>query len=572
MSQSIRSVLNTDYRILCFFTVPTILLIFYLKYESNLRKNIIAMLKCFALIPCSMTQFFILHVLSFAASKMTSLKEIEKLYYKAIQDAKLDEPAGGDPGPPGYSTEDFSRWARKVDIFTLGENAANFSLRKHEEIVKHFGEYRRNLAEKLSKLFTCEGVSLPGQMRDIGSCWDGSKVGGVNEMDSLYVIHGDHFVIQEHTRGGYQVFLKIGSSLLEIKPRAIRDQFTQKYSKLVSEMKLPDCLDHGGYNSSKINHGGHKNSKSSDSGVRYNGPAATSQFLAKDKSLLTWDMTPAIVLPLDAKTQDALRQSMQAIIADNPDKMFPPSDVHLIPDVVDNVWRRSTAQMEADILRVLSKEGPMKKSLSFCKVLSSRLKLWAEKLKASDTLTMGIVDELLKNLAMHGEEKTMRELDNFDEKMKFGHIWLPSEKREEYNEDTKSSVSINNAAIKHILFRAAFKRKGAFGPEGNMDVVRELTKEVFETLGKDNVYTTEHAFLPGIRISQFSLSPTVAHKKQALVRDLCRQCRTLVQEAMTEVIIVQNSVTALRSVVGYIREMQLSYYLHILHLGISRYM
>ncbi len=465
---------------------------------------------------------------------MTSLEEIEKLYYKAIEEAKLDEPAGGDLGPPGYSTKDFSRWTRKVDIFTLGEGAANFALKPHEEIVKEFGKYRQNLTEKLSKIFTCDGTYLPGQLKDIGSCWDGSKVGAVNEMDSLYVIHGDQFLIKEHgdKQGVYHVFLKIGSTLHEIKPRNIRNQFTQKYSQLVSELKLPDCLEHGGYKALRSNQDNRENPNRRYSDVRYNGPAATSQFLAKDNSLLTWDMTPVIVLPLDVQTQDALRQSMQAIIADNPDKMFPPSDVHLIPDVVENVWRRSTAQMEADILRVLWKEAPMKKSLSFCKVLSSRLKQWAGKVEIADAATLDIVNELLQNLAVQFDETFA---DDLDKKMRFGHIWLPSDKKEEYHEDTKSSISINNAAIKHILFKAAFKRKGAFGSEENMDLVKDLIKDVFETLGNEAVYSSEHGFLSGIRISHFSVSPTVVHKKLALARDVCRQCRTLVQEAMTEV-------------------------------------
>ncbi len=68
-----------------------------------------------------------------------------------------------------------------------------------------------------------------------------------------------------------------------------------------------------------------------------------------------------------------------------------------------------------------------------------------------------------------------------------------------------------------------------------MDLVRELIKDAFETLGNE-IYSSEHAFLPGIRISHFSVSPTVAHKKQALARDVCRQCRTLVEEAMSEVV------------------------------------
>ncbi len=469
---------------------------------------------------------------------MTSLKEIEQLYYKAIEAARLDEPAGGDSGPPGYSTEDFTRWARKVDIFTLGKGAADFSLKKHEEIVNEFGEYRRNLTKKLSKIFTCDGVSLPGQLRDIGSCWDGSKVGAVNEMDSLYVIENDELVLREHEekRGVYRVFLKVDSVMHEIVPRAIRDQFTQKYSQLVSDLELPNCLQHGGYKASKSNQDMLENPQTRFSDVRYNGPAATSQFLVKDKSLLTWDMTPAVVLPLDVQTQAALRQSMEAIIADNPDKMFPPSDVHLIPDVVDNVWRRSTAQMEADVLRVLSKEGPMKKALSFCKVLASRLKRWADKIETDDTAKVDILKEMLQNLAMHHKpKKTSEELDAFGRKMRFGHIFIPSDKKEEYYEDKKSNISINNAAVKHILFNAAMERKGAFEPKENMALLRELIKEVFETLGSEEVYSTEHAFLPGVRIPHFSVSPTVAHKKQAMARDVCRQCRTLVQEAMTEV-------------------------------------
>ncbi len=468
---------------------------------------------------------------------MTSLKEIEKLYYKAIEDARLDEPAGGDLGPPGYSTEDFSRWTRKVDIFTLGKEAADFALKKHEEIVKEFGDYRRKLTEKLSKLYTYDGVSLPGQLKDIGSCWDGSKVGAVNEMDSLYIIQGDHFHVQEHEDkpGVHRVFLKIDSGLHEIKPRTIRDQFTQQYSQLVSELKLPNCLKHGGYKATGAFQDSHENSKSSYSDVRYNGPAVTSQFLGTDKTLLTWDITPAIVLPLDARTQDALRQCMQAIIIDNPEKMFPPSDVHLIPDVVDNIWKRSTAQMEADILRVLSKEGPMKKSLSFCKVLSSRLKQWNGKIETVDTAAVDMMNELLQTISMRGDEKTAEELGELQKIMRFGHIWLPSEKKVEYHEDTKSDISINNAAIKHILFKAGMKRKGAFASEANMDHMKELIKEVFETLGNEEAYSSEHAFLSGIRISHFSVSPRVACNKMTLIRDVCRQCRTLVQEAMTEV-------------------------------------
>ncbi len=254
------------------------------------------------------------------------------------------------------------------------------------------------------------------------------------------------------------------------------------------------------------------------SGVRYNGPAATAQFLAKDKTLLTWDLTPVIVIPVDLGNQEVL----QAVIADNPDKMFPPSDVHLMPDIIENVWRLSTAQMEADTLRVLSRERPMKKSLSFCKVLSSRLKQWNDKVEFVDTSDVDVVPQLLIQLENMETCKRAQSNEELNRKMRFAHILIPSEKKVEYNEDGESNISINNAAKKHILFKAASKRKGAFGSQGNMDLVRELVQEVFETLGNEEVHGSEHAFVPGMRTSHLSVSPAMAYKKQALAQDVCR--------------------------------------------------
>ncbi len=42
----------------------------------------------------------------------------------------------------------------------------------------------------------------------------------------------------------------------------------------------------------------------------------------------------------------------------------------------------------------------MKKSLSFCKVLSSRLKCWSDNAGFDDTAAVDIMKELIQNLAM----------------------------------------------------------------------------------------------------------------------------------------------------------------------------
>ncbi len=267
---------------------------------------------------------------------MTGEEEIEELYYKAVDDARLGEPEVGDPGPPGYPTEEFTRWARKIDIYTLGEGAADFSTEEHEEIVTTFGHYRHIVTTKLSEEFTYNDVSLTGNLVDIGSCIDGSKVGAVNEMDSLYLIYGINFTVTQTERhSAYHVYLGKNSTKTEIQPRRLRDELAVKCNELISQMKLPDCLQHGGYNISP------QSDQSQDlgySGVRYNGPAVTSQFLTKNDTLLTWDITPVVVLK-KAEIQQNVRESMKPIITDNPDRMFPPSDVHLFPDSVQNVWR-----------------------------------------------------------------------------------------------------------------------------------------------------------------------------------------------------------------------------------------
>ncbi len=483
---------------------------------------------------------------------MASQEKIEALYYKAVQNAKLDDLTnitGQALGPPGYSRENFKRWARKIDIYTLGEGAANFSTKQHEEIVTKFGAYRQHVATKLADEFRYENLPLNGQLRDIGSCIDGSKVGSVNEMDSLYVIQGNDLTVEEsHKRRLYRVYLGKGPTRQEIQPRRLRQQFAEKYSEIISLANLPDCLGHGGYkrSSGQSHHQCNEQDKcvqlhdSGYSGVRYNGPAVTSQFCTKDNALLTWDVTPVVVLSDDtehAEIQARVRESgpMRAIIADNPEKMFPPKDVHLFPDAAENLWRLSTAEMEADVPARMSKHAPFKEAFSSCKVLSTDLKNWHNKKARTAPPDVDIVDALAGYNEMKNSKAKMEAAETLNQKMRFAHIWIPADIQDEYNEDKKSNISINNAAVKHILLKAASNKKGAFGPEKNPDLVKELICITFEELSKDKSYRSEHALLPDMWISHFSVAPGVASQKLVLTRDISQQCRTLLHEAMTKV-------------------------------------
>ncbi len=455
--------------------------------------------------------------------QMATLAEIERSYYRAIASTKLSEVTADDSKDfsPPYSRESFERWVRKIDIYDLERYQADFYL--DEEIVKSFGEYRHTVASRLSKCFEYDGIQIKGHVRNIGSCHDGSKVGQMNEVDSLYVLDGDNIIVEESDRDGfYRVFLEKDSIKHEIPPRYIRNQFADAYEQLVSSLPLPFCLEHGGCNFPRY------------SGLRYNGPAATSQFLTNDESLLTWDMTPVVSLPRCHRIYSEVREIIQPIIKMTKDKMIDIFDIHLIPDAIENLWRLSTAQMEADILRSLSSVAPLKQALSYCKVICSRLKKWnASNSKMEEKRNPDILRELDEYCKLL--DTNIETIERFNQTMRYYHIWMLPEKRKLHNEDEKGYISINTAAVKHILLCVALKQPEAFAAETNMECVIELIKLVFSTLQDPSQFSSPHAFLPGASIQHLSVLASQAARKTELALGTKEQCKTIVSKAITMV-------------------------------------
>ncbi len=510
---------------------------------------------------------------------VTSLEDIQSSYYTAIEDARVAHFIEEDRDrlaafPIG---KEFADWVRKVDVFTLDEGAANFP--QYEDIVTDFnGAYRSEIESKLGKSFSYFGVFLPGELQDIGSCWDGSKVGHVDEMDSLYVIKSDKVIVRQHDSepGCYRIHLERDTAEFEVAPREFRDRFADLLCELISHEKLPSCLRHGGYKNSRRNErssagtcnvnnsSGEQSDRmerlcSSDigySGVRYNGPAATSQFIAHGHDgefLLTWDVTPVFLfLETNGHIGNEVRKVLQVIIKKNPTKMFPYRGIHLVPDMTENLWRLSTAWIEADTLRNLQQDAALKKAFSLCKVLASLIKDWDEtnstdRLCYSNSPGVDTVMELDRYLEMvDGVEKTTAE-ERLNKLMRYAHMWIPSDKAYPcYNEAGKKNISINTAAIKHILIRIALETRyaGAFSaPQADAKAVRELVltlvRAVFEKLGNPEVLQSVHCLLDGMQISHFSVCGSVAREKYSLVKTICQQCRIVVSEALTEVSKIQ---------------------------------
>ncbi len=457
----------------------------------------------------------------------TILAEIEKAYYKAIEAIKVTEVEECDTGQVSliYPKDAFLTWARKIDIYDLEKYKADFSVDKETE--DEFGEYRREVEDELRKSFQFGGVNIKGTLQNIGSCHDGSKVEKMDEVDSFYVLEGDNIVVEPAAgRGVYRVFWQNGSTKFEIKARSMRDHFAEICDKIVSELPLPTCLRHAGYNSPQ------------HSGLRYNGPAATAQFLTNGDSLLTLDMTPTFCLPRKRSIYHDVKQLLNPIRDVISDKMLDKTYIHLIPDGVENLWRLSTAHLEANILRILPTVAPMKQALSYCKILLSKLKKWNAQNCVGFTSEMdSVFSHVMKELDdyVKGTSKNKEIAQRLNKELRYAHIWMQHEKRRLYHEDQKSYISINNAAVKYILLSAALENPEAFSGKENMDLVVKLMKQVFEVLGDTSLVSSPHTFLRRIDVPHLSILASQETNKMAALEILKEQCRTLALTAMTKV-------------------------------------
>ena len=461
----------------------------------------------------------------------TTLAQLEQAYYKAIHSAKVTGCEECHNGQESLinSRDAFLKWARKLDIYDLKKEQADFSLDK--ETRDEFGEYRREVEDELRTSFqyvqhSYSGVKMKGTLENIGSSHDGSKVEKMDEVDSFYVLEGDIVLESADGQGNYRLFCQNRSTKFEIKARSMRNQFADACGTIVSNLSLPKCLRHGGYNSPTY------------SGLRYNGPAATSQFLTKDNSLLTWDMTPAFCVPRTEYIYHEVRQLLHPILDVMSDKMLDKIDIHLIPDGGENLWRLSTAHLEANILRILPTVAPVKQALSYCKILFSKLKTWNA--KHCDGFTSEMEDvfaRIMKELGEYVEGSSKRKdiAQHLNKELRYAHIWIPHEKRKLYNEDQKAYLSINNAAVKYILLNAALEQPEAFSDTENMNLVIELMKQVFEVLGDTSRLSSPHTFLKMIDVPHLSILASQEKHKIAAGLLVKEQCRTLLLATMTTV-------------------------------------
>ncbi len=466
-------------------------------------------------------------------------------YCKAIQEAKLSSK----PGPRGtrfYNEASFCEFInREIDMRDLRRHMADFS--EGAGMAQTMHTIRSGVQSVIP-----QKLGYGGNLSQIGSFYDGSKTGRLNEMDCLYVVNESDVVVRQIRSGGgyFEVFVKG----IEVKPREINQKLIAAMKDTLSEMSLPDGWIHGGYASREF------------SGVRCNGPAVTAMFSNKEENHISLDIS--IAFPLTdhlQKVQDFPGQlknncrSLTGVVAniqsEVPRTAIAPADLHLIGDLVDNTWKPTTALAEAEILRVLDPECSAKGTLDICKVIASKQQIWyeennthSERLQRDEEesvsarsqrpsstnmrgLTLATLTAYMK--ADPGSQAQLRDKINTD--MAFQHIWLSSSDRHDYKEVLKADASINTAAMKHIILNTALQMKCAFSRQKK--TFREcLLRAVFEELSDPRSVYTQHAFLHGVELPKFSISSTLSDIKDDVARDIQEQCQLILDHGLKKVL------------------------------------
>ncbi len=461
-----------------------------------------------------------------------------------MEAAKLSIKASGSAarGPRFYDQTHFREFVNSdIDLRDTSSYMADFSqgIDVPQDLLNIRGALQSGLQQRLTYI---------GTLAQVGSFYDGSKTGRLNEMDCLYIVSDLDVVVQQARsgKGHFRVFVK-GT---EIKPREMNKKLIAAMKETLLKITLPESWAHGGYASPDF------------CGVRCNGPAVTAMFCNKDESHISLDVS--IAFPLTSQLQQRtdfppqLKDNCQCLsdtirrIQGELTRTQISADLHLIGNLIDDTWQATTALAEAEILRALN-DCSVKRALEICKVIASTLQKWYEE----NINAAGLLDDnvertsqnklalctdyhrelILWRLHQHMSSSAASKAhirDTLDQEMAFQHIWLSSAEREIYKEVLKADASVNAAAMKHVILKTALQMRGAFSDENNTCIQR-LVRAVFEELSDSGSVTTPHAFLCGMQLPKFSLSVRLSPIKDHVGTDLQELCHVILDDGLKKV-------------------------------------
>ncbi len=384
--------------------------------------------------------------------------------------------------------EKFQQICLNLNIHDLSKDKANYTDNYDD---------RRSLVKHVKQIVNLTGsFCLRGSILEIGSCWDGSKLGSIDEIDLLFVLdesQNDIKILDNH---------RVVWQGEEYSVREFCCIFFNKLDEVLCN-DLPAGFEHGGYASPEY------------SGVRMNGPAAT--VLLKKCNTTSLDIT--LCFPAEC---DEVESWIKSLVpkCDN----FPlPTDLtpHLVAYAVGETWEISTAHIEAQLFHELRgsiiQEAQIRNKVLLRMVdeFASQIYDNANKEKVKQDVDENPETNNKKNNTKHGLDSFWHSCrisgqmskEQYNRYMRYNHGCLPEPTK--YGELHKPHLSTNNAASKHILFRHASHsddfRSSKFNSE-RMFCLMKCGIEGFSTANSDT--HVEHIAQKPPAISKFSCRRT----------------------------------------------------------------
>ena len=369
---------------------------------------------------------------------------------------------------------------------------------------------------------------LPGCIEQIGSAFDGSKVGQLDEIDTLYVLANDKVTVtcDENSIDN----IHVAWEGVERSARQFSEYFADELEKAINESP-PKGLQHNGYAAPRF------------SGTRVNGPAITVLFRTAAKSgkiiqgtMISVDITLAVRF-CHPQCNAINSWAKTYIVETNKGKAINIAEPHLISCHVHGVWKLTTAFVEAGVLHDLNEESPVKRAHVLHKCLATKVD--------SFNSAHGVLDvpenrnNIQRNLiTLLSMPKDLQDINKLNQCMRYGHIWLSPSEKKYFNELQKKNISINAAAAKHLLIGEARPEDFAFQRRNESPALR-MMGSVINEIGNEtslNIKNCINSSFP--EICKLSARETLADDICGLTKNILHQYKILHKAVFTNVRII----------------------------------
>ena len=333
-----------------------------------------------------------------------------------------------------------------------------------------------------------EEFPFRGSIKKIGSCWDGSKVGQLDEVDTLFVLDPNQVTISKY----FLHNVRVSYSGNEYSTGQLNTMFADAV-ELALEGDPPEGMEHNGFAAPEF------------SGVRLSGPAVTVLYRTTAQcgpiqkgTMVSLDITLAI--PFNKTEFDVIMEinsKIDRIISLTDNKpMDPPRTPHLIPYAVTGTWKPTTAYIEANVLHELEGNIPLKRAHLLLKCLQRKVEQFTSVYNLFDVdpsqeskhnARHTRLATHLSNLILHGNSSNARQC------MKYGYVLLTPVEREQHNELQKKNIAINSAAIKHMILYKATTKDYKSQPANEQSTLALMKAVILELTRRDSNFV-QHFF------------------------------------------------------------------------------